>query len=191
LTEIHVASPEERKGRGQVFMHLDLVFKEQIVIEKGKFFFQNIIQLDGLGRLLLVVDSLLDQKLQHPLESTDLTQAFFHLLLDLILPRGQHPLEEFHLHGQDLKGAVEVVDDSLQKRTKGGGSVGIDESREEFLGLQVKNGFFARIGAGHRNKFLSRIGIPIPFLQRLFFLYHTPRKNQPEINSSTLPVAGS
>ncbi len=54
-------------------MYLDLMFEEQIVIKKGKFFFQNIVQLDGLGRSLLVVDSLLDQQLQYPLESTDLT----------------------------------------------------------------------------------------------------------------------
>jgi hypothetical protein len=78
-------------------------------------------------------------------------------------------LEELHLHRQDLKGPVEVVDDSLQQRTKGGGSMAIDESREEFLGLRIKNGIFTGIGARHRNEFLSGIRIPIPFPSAIIF----------------------
>jgi hypothetical protein len=91
------------------------------------------------------------------------------------------------LHGQDLKRTVQVVDDPPQQRTEGGGSVAVDESREEFLGLRVKKGIFPRMGTRHRIGSFPGSGSRFPFSSVPFFYTIRSKKSN---GKSTLQNSG-
>ena len=63
-------------------LHDDLVFNEQVVLQKGEFLIQDVIEIDPLGSILIIMDPFLNQNLDHRLHFLYLFKALSDLLMD-------------------------------------------------------------------------------------------------------------
>jgi len=158
----------------KLFFHPDLVFEEEIVPEERKLLFQEIMEMDRLQSILIVVNPLLREDLNHSLHALDLIKTLCRLLMEggkaSFFPFRQGSLQKLHAHGKDLQSTIQLVNDPFDQGPDGGITVALDESGKKPLRLRIKTAL--------RNNF------PFFFHSLLFFLGVTPlyHKRQSECN---------